>query len=123
MLDPEEFRKVVDTVKHELEETTLCPADSEVTHFRQQLAQDIAKALPDYCSETVHTVIVRSFQPLLTLVLSRAMAGAVEQAMRPLTEELARLRRFIEADSESDNWWRRDRDPDQEPDPDDGQAA
>jgi hypothetical protein len=123
MLDPRDLRKIVDATKHELEQAMLHPSDSEVIRFRQHLAQDIAKALPVCFPETIHAIIGRSVESVLSEVMARIMSEGIERAIRPLTAEVARLRRFIADDSEGDNWWRRGRGPDEEPDPDDGEAA
>lgn len=123
MLDPTDLRKVVDTTKKELERAMLFPADSEVIRFRQKLAHDIAKELPVCFPETIHTIIGRSVESVLSEVMARTMSEGIERAIRPLAEEIARLRRFIADDSETDNWWRRGRGPDEEPDPDDGEGA
>jgi len=123
MLDPKELRLVVDTAKRELEKAMLFPTDSKVVRFRQRLAQDIGKALPACFPETIQTIIPRSVQPALREIISPLVSEGVEQAIRPLAEEVAPLRRFIEGDSESDNWWRHGPGPDQDPDPQDREAT
>jgi hypothetical protein len=123
MLDPTDLRKIVDITKRELEKAMLYPSDSTVRCFRQQLAQDIAKALPACFPETIHAVIARSVEPALSEVVSRLVVEGVERAIRPLAEEVARLRRSIEQDSEHDTWWKRGSDADQQPDPPNGEGG
>ena len=123
MLDPTDLRKVVNAAKHELEQAMLYPSNSEVIRFRQQLAQDIAKALPACFPETIHAIVARAVQPLIGVVVSRLVIEGVQRAVLPLADEVARLRKVIEQDSEGDNWWKRGRDPDQKPDPEDGEAG
>jgi hypothetical protein len=123
MLDPKDLRRVVDATKHEVLQAMLFPTDSEVIRFQQQLAQEIAKALPVCFPETIHAIIGRSVESVLSEVMARTVSEGIERAIRPLAEELARIRHFIADDNESDNWWRNGRGPDQEPDPEDGEAA
>ena len=123
MLDPTDLRKVVDMAKRELEQAMLFPADSEVIRFRQKLAHDIAKELPACFPETIHAIVARAVQPLIGVVVSQLVIDGVQRAILPLADEIARLRHVIEQDSEGDNWWKRGRDPDQKPDPEDGEAG
>ena len=64
--------------------------------------EQIANAIPKEFLDALLEVIAYSIEQILAEVLARCVAGAVEQATRPLAEEIALLRIAFENDWRSD---------------------
>lgn len=112
----------IDQIKRELEDTVYFPPEWAVDRLRHNLAEAIAKAIPECFNQSLQQIIARSIENTVGDALARSVAEGVERAIKPLLGEFSLWREAMERYLEQlrldqDDWWRYGRES-EEDDPD-----
>ncbi|MGA7697991.1 MAG: hypothetical protein WCB27_00155 [Thermoguttaceae bacterium] len=98
MSEPTNKRDIADALRRELESQTIPRPVLALERANPNSSETDANAIPKEFLDAILEVIAYSIEQILVSVLARRVAAAVEQATRPLTEEVALLRIAFEND-------------------------
>ncbi len=102
--------KVVDPVKHDLENTSISRPTWALDHHSHSKSDDSgSKPIPKSFIDAILEVIAQSIEKVLAEVMARCVAEGVEQKIRPLAGEIALLRIAIEHDWDGSSRRRREK--------------
>ena len=108
MPEPTDKHKVVDLIKHDLENTSMSRPEWALDHHSPCKSDDSgSNPIPQSFLDAILEVIAQAIKQALADVMARCVAEGVEQKIRPLSEELALLRIAIEHDWDGANRRRR----------------
>jgi hypothetical protein len=104
MPEPTEKHKVVDPIKHDLENASMTRPEWALDHHSPSRSDDSGnKPIPKSFIDAVMEVIAQTIEKVLADVMARCVAEGIEEKIRPLSNEMALLRIAIEHDWDSSN--------------------
>lgn len=110
MPEPKDEHKVVDPIKHELENTSLSRPEWALDHCSPRKSDNSGShPIPESLFDAIMEVIAKTIEKVLAEVMARCVAEGVEQKIRPLSQEIALLRIAIEHDWDGSNRRRREK--------------
>jgi hypothetical protein len=99
MPEPTEKHKVVDPIKHDLENTSMSRPEWALDHQSPSRSDDSGnKPIPKSFLDAILEIVAQSIEKVLAEVMARCVAEGVEQKLRPLSHEIALLRIAIDHD-------------------------
>jgi hypothetical protein len=99
MPEPTDKLKVVDPIKHDLENASMSRPAWALDHNSPCKSDDSGgKLIPKSFIDAILEVIAKTIEKVLAEVMARCVAQGVEQKLRPLAQEIALLRIAIEND-------------------------
>jgi hypothetical protein len=99
MPEPTDKLKVVDPIRHDLENASMSRPAWALDHHSPCRSDDSgSKPIPKSFIDAILEVIAQSIERVLAEVMARCVGEGVERSIRPLTEEVALLRVAIEHD-------------------------
>lgn len=99
MPEPKDEHKVVDPIKHELENTSLSRPEWALDHCSPRKSDNSGShPIPESLFDAIMEVIAKTIEKVLAEVMARCVAEGVEQKLRPLSHEIALLRIAIDHD-------------------------
>jgi hypothetical protein len=108
MPEPTDKLKVVDPIKHDLENASMSRPEWALDHHSPGKSNDSGtKPIPKSFIDAVLEIIAQSIEKVLAEVMARCVAEGVDQKIRPLSQEIALLRIAIEHDWDSSGRRRR----------------
>jgi hypothetical protein len=108
MPEPTEKHKVIDPIKHDLENASMSRPEWALDHHSPSRSEDSGNnPIPKSFIEAVLEIIAQSIEKVLAEVMARCVAEGVERKIRPLSQEIALLRIAIEHGWESSSRRRR----------------
>jgi hypothetical protein len=102
MPDPTNKPKAADPIKHELENASMSRPQWARDHRFQHIENDDSdsESFPESFLDAILAVIAQSIERVLAEVMARCVADSIERKIRPLSQEIARLRIAIEDGSD-----------------------
>jgi hypothetical protein len=103
MPDPTNKNKVFDPIKHELENTSMSRPHWARDHRFEHISNgdSDSEAISESFLDAILEVIAQSIERVLAEVMTRCVADGIERKIRPLSQEIARMRIALEDGSDT----------------------